>query len=149
MSQGKLPSDWTRANITPVFKKGSKHLPNNYRPVSLTCLVVKTMECLVHREVSRFLSVHHKLNAAQHGFRAGHSCQMQLLKSVHQWAKCLDQRSLSHVVFLDFSKAFDTVPHKRLLMKLENVGICGDLLVWIEAFVSNRHQRVLGRWPDI
>ena len=74
MSSSELPSDWIRANITPVFKKGSKHLPNNYRPVSLTSIVVNTMERLVHRELSKYLSHYHKLCPTQHGFRSRHSC---------------------------------------------------------------------------
>ena len=120
MSSGQLPRDWTRANITPVFKKGSKHLPNNYRPVSLTSLVVKTMERLVYCELSKHLTEHHKLCSTQHGFRRGHSCQTQLLETIHRWAKSLDERSSTHVIFLDFSKAFDTVPHKKLCIKLDN-----------------------------
>ena len=70
---GCLPQDWTRANITPVFKKGNKPHPRNYRPVSLTCLVVKVLECLIHRQVVRFLNDNDKINAAQHDFRKAHS----------------------------------------------------------------------------
>ena len=118
MSSGELTSDWITANITPVFKKGSKHFLNNYRTVSLTRLVVETMERLVHRELSKYLSHYHKLCPTQHGFRSRHSCQTQLLESVHQWAKALDDHSSTHVIFLDFSQAFDTVPHKKLCLKL-------------------------------
>ena len=78
----------------------------------------------------------------QHGFRSRHSCQTQLLESVHQWAKALDDRSSTHVIFLDFSKAFDTVPHKKLCLKLDFIGIRGKVLTWIESFLSNRQQRV-------
>ena len=128
MSSGELLSDWITDNITLVFKKGSKHLPNNYRPVSLTSLVVKTMERLVHRELSKYLSHYHKLCPTQHGFRSHHSCQTQLLESVNQWAKALDDCSSTHVIFLDFSKAFDTVPHKKLCPKLDLIEIRGKVL---------------------
>ena len=142
MSSGQLPREWTRGNVTPIFKKGSKHIPSNYRPVSLTSLVVKIMERLIHQELSKYLHDHHKLSPTQHGFRSRHSCQTQLLESVYQWAKVLDQRSSVHVIFLDFSKAFDTVSHKKLCLKLEHIGIRGNILKWIKAFLANRQQRV-------
>ena len=117
--------DWTSSNITPLFKKGSKHSPSNYRPISLTSIVVKCLEHLIHHKISTFLTDHQKLSPHQHGFRFGHSYQTQLLESVHQWAKSLDQRQSSNVIFLDFVKAFDSVPHKRLLLKLDHIGIRG------------------------
>ena len=142
LQSGQLPSDWTCANVTPVHKKGSKHDPKNYRPVSLTSIVVKIMERLVHGKIN-FLNEHNKLNPSQHGFRSGHSCQTQLLETVHQWANILDRRSSSHVLFLDFSKAFDRVPHRRLLLKLYYIGVRGNLLRWIQAFLVSRRQRVV------
>ena len=102
----------------PVFKKGSKHSQNNYRPLSLTSLVVKMMKHLLSREVYGFLSELCKLCPAHHGFDNGHSCQTQ-------WAKSLDKHSSTHVIYLDFSKAFDMVPHNRLSLKL---GIRANLL---------------------
>ena len=142
MAMGQLPKDWIRANITPIHKKGSKHRPENYRPISLTSIVVKIMERLVHQELSQFLSDNNKLNSSQHGFRNKHSCQTQLLECVHQWAKALDHRSSIHTIFLDFSKAFDTVPHMKLCAKLDNIGIRGNILNWVKAFLTNRQQRV-------
>ena len=108
---GCLPSDWTSANVTPIFKQGSKHSPLNYRPISLTSLVVKLLERVIQRKLVIFLTIHHKLNPSQHGFRNGHSCQTQLIETVHKWAESLDHGLSTHVVFLDFSKAFDKVPH--------------------------------------
>ena len=90
---GQLPRDWTRANMTPVFKKGNKHSPSNYRPVSLTSLVVKILERLIHSRITDFLDQHRKLSSFQHGFRRGHSCQTQLLATVHEWARSLDNRA--------------------------------------------------------
>jgi len=75
-----------------------------------------------------FLEEHKKLMAAQYGFRARHSCLTQLLETVHTWALGLDKVSSTHVVFTDFSKAFDKVPHQRLLLKLDCMGIRGKLL---------------------
>ena len=90
-----------------------------------------------------FLSEYNKLHSSQHGFRSGHSCQTQLLETVHQWANTLDRRSSSHVLFLDFSKAFNSVPHRRLLLKLDCIGVRGNLLRWIQAFLVSRRQRVV------
>ena len=140
---GTLPDDWRKANVTPIFKKGSRHSLSNYRPVSLTSLVVKVLERLIHAGVSEFFASNNKLCPSQHGFRKGHSCQTQLLATVHDWASSLDKRTSTHAVFLDFSKAFDSVPHQRLLLKLENMGVRGSLLDWFRVFLSNRHQRVL------
>ena len=148
LNQGYLPDDWTSANVTPVFKKGNKHLVINYRPVSFTCTVVKLLERLVHNQLSAFLESNNKLTPFQHGFRKKHSCQTQLLESVHQWARCLDRARSSHVVFTDLSKAFDTC------LKLEHIGIRAKLLTWIGSFLLNRRQRVLidgtsSEWSDV
>ncbi len=143
LQSGCLPTDWRRANVTPMFKKGNKHSPANYRPISLTSLVVKCLERLVHARIMEFLDVNNKLNRYQHGFRSGHSCQTQLLATTHEWARSLDKRASTHVIYLDFSKAFDSVPHRRLLMKLDCMGVRGNLLRWINAFLSDREQRVL------
>ena len=90
LSQGCLPRDWTSSNITPVFKKGNKHLITNYRPICLTSTVVKLLERLVHCQLTEFLERNNKLSPFQHGFQKGHSCQTQLLETVHKWACCLD-----------------------------------------------------------
>ena len=143
LKSGLLPSDWKCSNVTPIFNKGSKHSPANYRPISLTCITVKTLEHLIHHRISNFLTAHEKLSSSQHGFRAGHSCQTQLLESVRHWAETLNRHSSSHVIFLDFFKAFDSVPHCRLCLKLDNIGIYGSLLRWIKAFLCDREQRVV------
>ena len=143
LKSGTLPTDWRSSNITPIFKKGSKHTPSNYRPVSLTCITIKILEQLVHKRIGDFLNKHNKLSPQQHGFRANHSCQTQLLEAVHQWCEALNHRSSTHLVFLDFAKAFDSVPHCRLCLKLDNIGIRSPLLTWIKAFLTNRHQRVV------
>ena len=85
------------------------------------------MERLVHRTITEFLEEHQKLSPTQHGFRRAHSCQTQLLETVHHWAKTLDECSSTHVIFLDFSKAFDTVPHNKLCLKLDNIGVYGEI----------------------
>ena len=141
LQTGCLPRDWISANVFPVFKKGNKHVPTNYRPVSLTSLVVKVMErthvfCI--KGIVDFLFENNKLSEGQHGFWSGRSCQTQLLTVVHDWVKSLDKGYSTHVLFLDFSKAFDSVTHQRLLLKIEQLGISGYVLKWIKALLVNR-----------
>ena len=97
----------------------------------------------MYNHLNSFLSLHSKLSPFQHGFREGHSCQTQLLETVHKWALSLNASKSVHVAFLDFSKAFDTVPHQCLLTKLDHIGIRGDLLTWIKGFLTNRRQHVV------
>ena len=140
LQSGFLPRDWRRANVTTVFKRGNKHSPSNYHPITLTSVVVKCLERLVHVRITEFLDA---LNCHQHGFRKGHSCQTQLLATAHEWAKSLDRGVSTHVIYLDFSKAFDSVRHQRVLMKLDCMGDRGNLLRWIDAYLRDREQRVV------
>ncbi len=80
---GTLPDDWKKANITPIHKKGDKHTPKNYRPISLTSLVVKVLEHILHNSIMDFVEMNNILNNNQHGFRKRHSCQTQLLRAVN------------------------------------------------------------------
>ena len=140
---GTLPMDWKKSNITAIHKRGSKHSPWNYRPISLTSIVVKTFEHMLHHKLSIYLLANNPLSPVQHGFRSKHSCQTQLLQATNDWLTTLNNNARAHVIFLDFSKAFDTVPHQRLLIKLENLGIRGQLLNWIKAYPVGRSQRVV------
>ena len=143
LSTGKLPLDWTSANIVPVHKKGDKHLTSNYRPISLTSVIIKIMERIIHRQVVTILEQHNLINDCQFGFRHKHSTVSLLLEAVNDWANTLENRNSAHCVFLDLAKAFDSVSHPRLLIKLEALGITGDLLNWFKAFLSDRRQRVV------
>ena len=141
IQNSQLPDDWKIGNITPVHKKGKKELVENYRPISLTSLVVKTLERLIYNRVFAFVDSNNLLSNQQYGFRPGYSCTSQLILLFHTWAKNLDERSSTDVIFLDFEKAFDSVPHDRL--KLDQYGISGELLTWFSNFLTNRYQRVV------
>ena len=143
LSTGTLPNDWVTANIVPVYKKGDKHLSSNYRPISLTSIVVKVMERIIHRQLMTALESNHLISNYQHGFRHQRSTVTLLLSAFHDWAACLERRHSIHCIFLDLVKAFDSVPHKRLLLKLECLGIRGNLLFWLEHFLTKRLQRVV------
>ena len=140
---GVVPREWTTAWITPVFKKGSRSDPANYRPVSLTCIACKLMEHIVCSHVRGHLDLHGILTPSNHGFRARHSCETQLLLTSHDLICHRESSKQVDVAILDFSKAFDTVPHKRLLGKLEMYGISGDIHTWIKSFLVGRRQSVV------
>ncbi len=140
---GQLPDDWRNANISPIFKKGDKHQAANYRPVSLTCVCTKLMEHILVKHILTHLEKHQVLTTLQHGFRSGFSCETQLLNTVDDLADAFNRNVQTDIGILDFSKAFDVVPHKKLLKKLSHYGIQGDILQWISEFLTNRKQRVV------
>jgi hypothetical protein len=138
---GVLPSDWRTAIICPIFKKGDKFDPGNYRPVSLTSLVVKIMESIIYTTI-KFLVKHHVIPDNQHGFIPGKSITSNLLCCLSDWTKLLDLGRPLDVVYFDFAKAFDRVPRKLLLFKLQHIGIRGSLFYWLDAFLSDRTFKV-------
>ena len=121
---GQVPSDWQKENITAVFRKGDKTNPANYRPVSLTCIVYKSMEHTIYSQIMNHLDRHNILVEFQHGFRANHSCETQLLNTVEDLSRILDLKT-TDLLILDFRKAFDTVAHRRLLHKIQHYGVAG------------------------
>ncbi len=142
LASGKLPEDWLQAHVCPIFKKGSQHDAANYRPVSLTCVACKILEHVVCKHILDHLDHHHILTDVQHGFRRHHSCETQLLITMHDLQQYRNERVQVDMAVLDYAKAFDTVPHKRLMNKLAHYGIGGELHTWIYSFLSQRTQRV-------
>ena len=145
LALGTLPCEWKNANVSPIFKKGDKELVCNYRPIWLTCLLVKVLEKLVASHISFFIN-------HQFGFRTCSSCTSQLMHLFHSWASALDSGKLTDVVFLDFAKAFDSVSHKHLLAKLQHFDIKGNILLWnLSDFLYDRTQRVVidGAFSDL
>ena len=137
-----VPGDWKNANVCPIFKNGGKHLAANYRPVSLTSQICKVFESLMRDVIVRHLEDNELLKDSQHGFRRGRSCLTNLLTFLDRVSGCLDEGEAVDVVFLDFAKAFDKVPHRRLLKKLSSHGIEGRVWKWVEAWLMDRYQRV-------
>ena len=140
---GDVPDEWTSAWITPVFKKGARSDPANYRPVSLTCILCKLLEHVLCTHIRGHLDSHGILCPENHGFRSKHSCETQLLLTTHDLMSQRDQGYQIDVAILDFSKAFDTVPHRRLLGKLDLYGINGNVHRWISNFLVGRKQSVI------
>ena len=139
---GVVPEDWRTANVVAIFKKGTKSDPGNYRPVSLTCIISKVLESLIRDDLVKYMTENELYSTCQHGFRQNRSCITQLLEVMDDFTKLLDKGSALDVIYLDFKKAFDTVPHERLLLKMKAYGICDKLLQWVRSFLSERKQRV-------
>ena len=142
LETGDVPHDWRQAWVVPIFKKGERHLASNYRPVSLTSITCKILEHIIHSSIMKHFDQHATLTDSQHGFRRKRSCVTQLVVTVHEIAQHLAQDSQVDVILLDFSKAFDKVPHARLLTKLAHYGVRNKTLNWISAFLSQRQQQV-------
>ena len=143
LEEGVVPDNWKRGNITPIFKSGSKMTPGNYRPVSLTCIVCKLMESIIRDNIISHLNKYALIHSSQHGFTAGKSCQTNLIEYLNTLTTLVDEGHNIDVVYLDFAKAFDKVPHQRLLLKVEGLGISGKVLAWIESWLTDRQQRVV------
>ena len=143
LTSGSLPDLWKRAHITPIHKQGCKFQSSNYRPISLTSQVVKLIESIIREQLWSFLTNHEALNPCQHGFVKHKSCFTNLLECLNTWTGALDSGLGVDVIYLDYSKAFDSVPHLRLISKLQAYGIRGNLLKWIENFLIGTQQKVI------
>ena len=143
LDSGIAPEDWRVANVTPIFKKGSKSEPGNYRPVSLTSVCCKMLESILKDNMVKHLDLNKLLCASQHGFRTGRSCTTNLLEFLERVTASVDEGKPFDGIFLDFAKAFDKVPIKRLIKKLRAHGIQRKLLKWIQGWLTGRSQRVV------
>ena len=135
LDSGTLPSDWRNANITPVFKKGDRHLTENYRPVSLTSVPCKILEHIICSHMLKHFEEYEILTSLNHGFRSDYSTETQLLVTMHVLLRANDVGVQVDVAILDFSKAFDTVPHEKLLHKIQEYSIRGNLHTWLSSFL--------------
>ena len=140
---GELPHDWVSANIVAIFKKGNKSTPANYRPVSLTCVSTKLMEHIIFHSIMDHIDSNKLLKDYQHGFRQKHSTESQLIITMEEIARALDDRNQIDMLILAFSKAFDTVPHQRLLNKIDHYGIRNKTKGWIQTWLTTTSQRVV------
>ena len=137
-----VPAEWKTAAITPVYKKGNKASCDNYRPVSLTSIVCKLLEKIIRDKIMGYLRKYELLSNKQYGFIPGRSTTLQLLKILDEWTSALDNGLAIETIYMDFRKAFDSVPHRRLIYKLEALGLENPILSWVASFLSNRSQYV-------
>ena len=138
-----MPDVWSTAWITPVFKKGAKFDAANYRPVSLTCVPCKLLEHIIVSHMRGHIDRWSLVHPNQHGFTKKRHCESQLIMTTHDLLSRLDKKDMVDVAVLDFSKAFDTVPHRRLMNKLRLYGIEGKTHAWIDCFLRGRTQSVV------
>jgi hypothetical protein len=142
-SSSTIPSVWKSAYVTPVFKgSGSAHSPDNYRPISHTCIASKIMELIIRDNILAFLLSNSLLSPSQHGFVPGKSTTTQLLQTLNDWTLSLDVGKNIDCIYLDFSKAFDCISHSKLISKISSYGIDPIAVLWIRDFLLNRRQCV-------
>ena len=126
----------------PAFKKGDKSLAANYRP-SLTCILCKVLEYILASNIVKHLDGQGILYDLQHGYREKRSCETQLIMLIEDLARSASVGKQTDIILLDFSKAFDKVNHSKLLWKLHQYGIRGQVLSWVRAFLGSRSQQVV------
>ena len=143
LSSSFFPSEWKKANVTPVFKSNNPNEVKNYRPISLLSIISKCLERCVYKHVHNFLLDNNIITSNQSGFTKGDSAINQLINISNEFGRALDNGKEIRVVFCDISKAFDRVWHTGLLFKLKQYGISGNLLNWFENYLSGRIQRVV------
>ena len=142
LDTGNVPEEWRKANVVPIFKKGSKSSPANYRPVSLTCVSCKIIESIIKDDLVAHLRANKLITPSQHGFTKNRSCATNLLEFMEEITREVDRGECVDVVYLDFAKAFDKVPTVRLLKKLKAHGVEGKVAAWLKAWLTDRAQRV-------
>ena len=141
--QGLVPNDWREANITALFKKGSKSASQNYRPVSLTSVICKLMELMIKDEIIKHLNIFKLINGFQHGFTKGWSCLTNLLEFFKKVTNAICKCTPFDCIYLDFAKAFDNVPHFRLIKKLKVHEVVGNVANAFFSWLTGRRQRVV------
>ncbi|VDI66754.1 Hypothetical predicted protein, partial [Mytilus galloprovincialis] len=128
LTQKVVPKDWKSALVSAIFKKGNKSQAKNYRPVSLTSVVCKIMEKIIREHIISYMKENKLFSNKQYGFISGRSTSLQLLEVIDKWTEAIDNGYEIDCIYTDFMKAFDTVPHRRLVKKIENFGITNPFL---------------------
>ena len=140
LSAGIFPADMKIAKVIPIYKKDDHSIISNYRPVSILSSFSKILERLVYNRLSLFLSTNNLLNSSQYGFRKNFSTDLALVHLFDRISSSLAQKEHVISVFMDLSKAFDTLDHIILFSKLEHFGVRGSALNWFKSYISNRQQ---------
>jgi len=142
---GEVPEDWRKANVSPIFKKGKKEDPGNYRPVSLASIPGKVMEQLILEVIIKQVEEKKVVRSSQHGFTKGKSRLTNLIAFYDGMTGWVDEGRAMDVADLDFSQAFDTISHNILLGKLRKCGLDEWSVRWIENWLNGRARRVVIR----
>ena len=138
----KLALCWKTSNISVIFKKGLKCLAGNYRPISLTSILCKILESIIREQLVDHMIKNALFSDRQYGFISGRSAVLQLLLALDEWTEALDKGEDTDVIYLDYQKAFDTVPHRRLMKKVQAYGFTENIEEWLSDFLTGRSQIV-------
>jgi hypothetical protein len=142
LSTGSFPEEWRISRVSPIFKKGSKLSVENYRPVSLTVVACRILERIIRNHILRFVLSNHMVSSSQHGFLPKRSTTTNLLKFLDLVTSQIDASVPVNAIYLDIAKAFDTIPHDKLLSKLNSLGIDEKIFALVKNFLRNRMQYV-------
>ena len=137
-----IPWQWKTAYITPVFKKGDRTCPRNYRPISQTSVLCRLLEKIISGNILDHLYNNDLLSHEQHGFLPRRSTTTQLLKTLNDWQDSFYTGDTVDIIYTDLAKAFDKVSHPKLLEVIKSYGITGTLYEWIRSFLTGRKQVV-------
>ena len=137
-----LPREWKSALICPIHKSGSKNLVSNYRPISLLSIIMKLLEKSISQQLLNLVSKNGAIIPEQYGFCKGRSVNLQLVEVLNFITRALNAGKSMDVFYFDFKKAFDKVPHRRLLLKLWALGVRDSALKWFENYLTDRVQLV-------
>ena len=142
LATGEFPDKMKIADVVPLYKSKEHDVVENYRPISLLLTISKVLEKIVYQRVYKFLNDTGQLYESQYGFREKHSCDHAIAQLIGETVKNHELKKTTISVFLDLSKAFDTLMHCIVLKKLERYGIRGQTLKWFESYLSDRKLRV-------
>ena len=142
LTSGIFPDTLKIAKIIPLFKKGNKTLLENYRPISILPAISKNFERIMFNQIHNHFSMHNLFYSGQYGFRANHSMQFAALELIDRITQDLDQGNMLITIFMDLSKAFDTLNHDILIYKLKSYGLSEAALKLMQSYLTNRKQYV-------
>ena len=137
-----LPSEWKHTNVSWIYKKGKKNAPQNWSSVSPTCILCRIMESMIRDNIIDHMTTNKLFSDKQFGFISGRSTTLQLLHVLTIWCEILDEGRAIDIIYCDFMKAFDKVPHRRLLFKVASYGITENVHGRIKSFLIGRTQCV-------
>lgn len=144
LETAEIPESWKLAHVVPIYKnKGAKKEPVNYRPISLTSVLSKLLERIITEFIVKHVDTHGLLTDDQYGFRSKRSCSSQLLNVVETWVDWIEEEETFDCIYFDFAKAFDKVPHDRLLQKVRALGVNEVIVTWIRNYLHGRQQLVV------
>ena len=142
VESGNIPTQWKEARVSAIHKKGNKKLASNYRPVSITSVLCRILEKLVRNQIVEYMQSEKLFSHLHFGFLKGRSTSLQLLNIMNDWTSSIENGTFNDCIYLDYQKAFDTVPHNRLISKLYAYNLDARIIKWIKYYLSERKQFV-------